>query len=137
MDFNKSKKLAGASKVTLTDAVCKDENYMRATWVNIINIIVHELAGINVILQYSNTILLDILGEDSGFTARQGTYVISGINFASVCMSVWTINKFGRRILLILGHTGCAIVHALIGVFIILEWNVGVLLGICAFLFIY
>lgn len=69
--INKSKKVAGSTKVSMSQALCKDENYMRAGWVNIINIIFHELAGINVILQYSNTILENILGTDTGgFTPR-------------------------------------------------------------------
>ncbi len=58
--------------MTLKQALIKDENYLRASWVNIINIIFHELAGINVILQYSNVILDDIIGDDDtgGFNAR-------------------------------------------------------------------
>ena len=138
-EINKSKKLAGSTKVSLGDALCKDENYMRAAWVNIINIIFHELAGINVILQYSNTILEDIIGtdDDGGFNARQGTYVISLINFLSAATSVWTINTFGRRILLLIGHALMALIHVGIGFAIIFDKNALVLIGICAFLFAY
>jgi len=113
---------------------------MRAAWVNIFNIVFHELAGINVILQYSNTILESIIGADppeGSFTARQGTYVISVVNFASCCLSVWTINTFGRRSLLMLGHISMAVIHAGIGIFIITDANAAVLIGICAFLFVY
>ena len=63
--------MAGSTKVDLREAFLKDENYMRASWINIANVIFHELAGINVILQYSNTILETILGDtSSGFTPR-------------------------------------------------------------------
>ena len=62
--------MAGSIKVPVSDALCKDENYVRASWINIVNVIFHELAGINVILQYSNTILDSILGDSGGFTAR-------------------------------------------------------------------
>ena len=63
--------MAGSTKVDLREAFLKDENYMRASWINIANVIFHELAGINVILQYANTILETILGDtSSGFTPR-------------------------------------------------------------------
>ena len=63
--------MAGSTKVNLKEAFLTDENYVRASWVNIVNVIFHELAGINVILQYSNTILETILGDSSsGFTPR-------------------------------------------------------------------
>ena len=92
-EFEKSKKMQGSSKVSIQQALCKDENYMRATWVNIADIFFHEMTGINVILQYSNTILENIFGDDtsSGFNARTGTYVISWINFLSAGLAVYTI----------------------------------------------
>lgn len=123
--------------MSLSDALCRDENYMRASWVNIINIIFHEFAGINVILQYSNTILKEIMGDDGAFSPRQGTYIISMINFWSSVLSVWTINTFGRRILLLIGHASMSVIHAAIGIFIITGADTAVLLGISAFLFVY
>ena len=42
--------MAGSTKVNLREAFIKDENYVRASWINIANVIFHELAGINVIL---------------------------------------------------------------------------------------
>ena len=129
--------MAGSTKVSVNEALYSDENYVRATWVNLINVIFHELAGINVILQYSNTILDNILGDSGGFTARQGTYVVGLVNFLSSLMSVWTINTFGRRFLLLLGHSSMALAHFLIGLFIITGFNAGVLAGIAFFLFVY
>ena len=53
------------------EAFFTDERYRRASWVNICQIIFHELTGINVILMYSSTILETILGTDSkDFNAR-------------------------------------------------------------------
>ena len=52
-------------------------------------------------------------------------------------ISVWTINRFGRRPLLLIGHTGIAISHFLIGIFIITKFNAGVLIMIGTFLIIY
>ena len=42
--------MAGSTKVNLREAFINDENYARASWINIANVIFHELAGINVIL---------------------------------------------------------------------------------------
>ena len=75
--------------------------------------------------------------DDGGFNARQGTYVISLINFLSAATSVWTINTFGRRILLLIGHALMAFIHVGIGFAIIFDKNALVLIGICAFLFAY
>lgn len=52
-------------------------------------------------------------------------------------VSVWTINAFGRRTLLILGHSGITVAHVVIGACIITGFDIGVLLGIAAFLIIY
>ena len=89
---------------------------------------------------YSNIILTDIYGEDTGdggFTPRQGTYVVALINLIGATTAIWTINKFGRRFLLLWGHTGVAFSHFMIGISICVDWNPGVLIGICLFLFIY
>ena len=62
-NFQKTQKMTNSTKVSLADAFLYDENFKRASWVNVINIVFHELAGINVILQYSNTILGIIFAE--------------------------------------------------------------------------
>ena len=103
------------------------------------NVIFHELAGINVIMQYSNTIFKIIIGPDktSGFTPREGTYVVGIVNFLAACVSVWTLDTFGRRTLLLLGHSGMTVTHLLIGLFIMTGFDAGVLGGIAVFLFLY
>ena len=130
--------MADSIKVSLKEAFFTNENYVRASWVNIINIIFHELSGINVIFQYSNTILKQILGDSSSsFTPRQGTYCVSAVNFLSSAASIWTINNFGRRSLLLVGHSAMSIIHILIGTFIITGFNMGTLVGILLFLVAY
>ena len=59
------------------------------------------------------------------------------VNFLASLMSVKVINTFGRRTLLLFGHSGMAVAHFCIGLFIIIDFNAGVLLGIAAFLLIY
>ena len=45
-----------SSNLSLRDALCNDQ-YCKATWVNLGYIVFHELTGINVIGQYSNIML--------------------------------------------------------------------------------
>ena len=138
LEYEKSTKQTKSTKITLKEAFFTDETYVRASWINILDVIFHELVGINVIFQYSTTILDDIFGEDSeGFTAREGTYCITVFNFFASAASIWTINNIGRRRLLLVGHLAMTVIHAAIGTFIIIEFNAGVLLGICAFLVVY
>ena len=59
-------------KATIKEAYKTDERYVRASWINFVNMIFHELTAINVVLAYSTNILEDIFGTDpdQGFTAR-------------------------------------------------------------------
>ena len=124
--------------MTYKEAFCADERYVRASWINIAYIIFHELTGINVILLYSNTILEQILGTDTdGFNARQGTYVINIVNTLSTVFGIYCVRTWSRKGLLLYGHTGIAIAHLLIAIFIIIDFNAGVLTMICVFMFIY
>ena len=63
-----------AQKATLKEAYVTDERYVRASWINVIAMLFHELTAINVVLAYSTNILEDIFGKDTdpseGFTAR-------------------------------------------------------------------
>ena len=49
-EFQKSRELSGSTKTTLKEAFFTNENYLRASWINIMIVVFHELAGINVIL---------------------------------------------------------------------------------------
>ena len=105
--------------MTFCEAFYTNEKYKKCSRVNVINIIFHELTGINVIMIYSNTLLTNILGTDGKITPRLGTIFIGGMSFLSAILSIWTIKWWGRRPLLLVGHTGIAISHLLIGIFII------------------
>ena len=58
-----------------------------------------------------------MLGPDSKFTPRQGTYLLSGVNFLASFISIATVKFVGRKPLLYLGYGGVAICHVLIGIF--------------------
>ena len=87
---------------------------------------------------YSNTILETILGTNpSGFTARQGTYMLSLVGTISAFLGIFAVRKFGRRPLLLIGHVGICLSYLLIGIFTIKDVDYGVLVMMCMFLFIY
>ena len=124
--------------MTYSEAFCTDERFTRGSWVNIVNMINHELTGINVILAYSSTILEKIFGTASGgFNARTGTYCIAGVNALAAVGGIWTCRNIGRRTLLFWGHIGVAISHFCVGLFTITGSNMGVLGFICFFLVCY
>jgi hypothetical protein len=95
----------------------------------------HELTGINSILIFSNTILANI--TEGGLSPRLGTILIGGINFVSAALSFLVIRVYGRRPLLLIGHTGIAICHGLVGLLTIYKVNYGVLVFMCLFIVVY
>ena len=123
------------SKVSLKQAFT-DPEFSRCSWVNVTNIIFHELTGINVIFLYSNTILALVLTGNS-FTPRQGVYAINIVNTLASGMAVWTVRTFGRRPLLIWGHAGICVCHLMIATFILESIDIGVLVMLCVFMLIY
>lgn len=100
-------------------------------------IIFHELSGINVIYIYSNVLLNRILVPGSAFTPRTGTYIIAIANVCSFIVATWTVKTFGRKPLLFWGHLGIAVAHAMIGAFILTGFDMGILVMICVFIFVY
>ena len=86
---------------------------------------------------YSNIIFTEIIGENETFNPRQGTYLIAAVNFLASFVSIASVRIFGRRPLLLFGHTGVAICHTLIGIFVIIGQGEAVLVTTCIFMFIY
>ena len=137
-DFVQSTIQKQSTKVTYKEAFCSDERFTRGSWVNVINMMNHELTGFNVILAYSNTILEEILGTSTGgFSARTGTYCIAVVNVFAAAGGIWTCRTVGRRTLLFWGHIGIAFSHFFVGLFTITGFNSGVLGMISFFLVCY
>ena len=137
-DFISSTIQKKSTSVTLKEAFLTDERYTRASWVNVVMIVFHELTGINVVLMYSSTILEGILGTEPGtFNARQGTYMVATANLLASFTSIFTVRKFGRRTMLLVGHFAIFVSYMLMGTFVIIGLDYGVLLMICVFLFCY
>jgi hypothetical protein len=112
--------------------------YCRATWVNIAYIIFHELTGINVIMLYSNQMFNQMASSNpNSLSPRKGTYLVGIVNLLSSLLSTQVVKCFGRRTLVIWGHLGMAITHALVGYFSYIGMDIGVLIGILVFLLVY
>jgi hypothetical protein len=52
-------------------------------------------------------------------------------------MATWVVPSFGRRPLLFWGHIGISIAHALIGAFILTGFDMGIVVMMCIFIWIY
>ena len=123
---------------TLMEAFVTDPRYVRCQWVNVWNMIFHELAGINVVYIYSNTLLARVLTADNSFiTPRTGTYVISIVNLLAYMQAIWTVQQFGRRPLLGWGYAGIAVSHLAIGWSILYGFDEGIIVMLCLFIWLY
>ena len=72
-----------------------------------------------------------------GITPKIGTYIVGFTNTFASLLAVFFIKYFGRRTLIVWGHVLIGVVHCLIGVFNILEYNNGVIAMIVLFLVVY
>lgn len=109
--------------------------YRSGSYVALMVMIIHQLAGMNVILLYSNIIIGDMPG---GFlTPREGTYVIGVWNFFSSACSLYSAKHFSRRFLFICGHFGMGVAHCLVGLCILLVWSNLALVAMLIFMFIF
>ena len=100
-------------------------------------IIFSELTGFQAIMLYSNNIFYQIFGAKGVISPREGTFLIAAVNFFASFLSIGTVRLTGRRPLLLFGHFGVSLCHLFIGIFIALDYGVGVLVMTCLFMIIY
>ncbi|PTX64418.1 SP family arabinose:H+ symporter-like MFS transporter/SP family xylose:H+ symportor-like MFS transporter [Melghirimyces profundicolus] len=97
--------------------------------------ILQQVSGINVIMYYATEILNDFRigsGENAGFFQSM---LIGVVNFLSTFIAVMTIDKFGRKSLLVAGSVGMAVFMTTVGVMIYMQAiNVGLLLSIFGYI---
>lgn len=91
--------------------------YRKASWVNVGQMLFHEFVGINVIIQYSNQIFIDMQDSGSSITPKKGTFIIGIVHLFATSMSVLGIKKLPRKTLLFLGFVGISIAHGGVGWF--------------------
>ena len=70
---------------------------------------------------FGNQIFSTILAEDTSIemTARTAIYIVGFMNLVGAAISLWSVNTFGRRTLLLTGHSCIAIIQFSIGVFLL------------------
>lgn len=73
----------------------------------------------------------------SAFTPTQGVYAIFIINAIASAVAIGTVRTFGRRPLLLFGYSAICVSHCLLATFIIIEFNIGVVVMMCVFMAIY
>lgn len=128
--IEKIKEISGeeTSKLTFKDALF-DPRYRRATWINIVYVCFHELAGNSLINLYCNRIFKTMDENGNQFvTPRQGTMMVGAVSFVSSLFSTQLVRCFGRKTLLLWGHAAIAIFHASIAVCNIYDIEAGVVI---------
>lgn len=101
LEHIKSESGSGTSDLTTWDVFCNPK-YRRATWVNIGYMFFHEVAGINVIYQYSTQIYIDMHAANP----RMGTIMLGVCSLVSALTSIIVIRYLPRRTVFIGGHLG-------------------------------
>ena len=124
------------SKVTLTEAFCTNRLYRRASIVALVQIIFHELTGINVVGMYSNTILHEITAG-SAIDPRIGAIILGTVSVIGGLASFKVLKTWGRRPLLIFGYVGISMCHIAIGFLTIYKVDIANLCCLCLFMFLY
>jgi len=83
-----------------------------------VHIFIRELCGINVVMQYSNTILSKIF-KGGSLTPRTGTIIIGVINLFGMSAGIFTVSWFKRKPLFVGGYLGIFICNMALGILII------------------
>jgi SP family arabinose:H+ symporter-like MFS transporter len=93
-----------------------------------------QLCGINTIIDYAPIIL-----QTAGWkidTALFSTFIIGAVNLTFTFVSIWAIDRFGRKLLYMIGSAGMALVLLAIAVLSIFQAFTGVLALVLILLFI-
>ncbi len=96
----------------------------------VLAVLIH-VSGIDTIIDYAPLLL-----KSAGWkidAALFSTFVLGGINFLFTFVSFWTIDRYGRKPLYIVGSTGMAVVLFIVVIALTLgHFDAGVLLGLMA-----
>jgi len=80
-----------------------DPNIRRAAWAAVALSSFQQFCGINDIMFYSSVIF------EKFFDPNTATLIIQAINFSSAVVAIPVINKFGRKPLLVITYSVCAL----------------------------
>lgn len=112
-----------SAKVSMVDALFKDERYTRSSWVSMLIMMFACLTGYYAIIAFSNTLLEGISsgGEEKGLSVRTGTVLIAAFNFLGAIVVIYLITVVGRRKILLGGQLGIALF--LVGVAVAVQFS--------------
>jgi sugar porter (SP) family MFS transporter len=89
--------------------------------IGVVLAVLQQWSGINVIFNYAEEIFLE---AGYGVSTILFTIVITGIvNLVSTLIALGTVDRFGRRGLLLIGCAGIALFHTLIGLAYLFHWT--------------
>ncbi len=86
-------------------------------WVLIVGValaVLQQVTGINVFLYYAPEIFKDIAGEDVDAAMLQ-TVVVGTVNMLFTLVAIWTVDRLGRKPLMVIGASGMGVSLAAIG----------------------
>ena len=103
--------------------------------IGVILAVLQQVTGINVFLYYAPEIFKGIAGESVDAALLQ-TIVVGGVNLAFTILAIWTVDRIGRKPLMIVGATGMGLSLAAIGLSAFFErtdfWILAFILGYIA-----
>lgn len=101
-------------------------------WLGIALAVLQQVTGINVFLYYAPEIFKRLgAGVDA---ALLQTIVVGAINLLFTIVAIWTVDRWGRRPLMIVGATGMGL--SLLAMGLVAQWH-GVALGMVLFILAY
>ena len=83
--------------------------------IGIVLAVLQQVTGINVFLYYAPEILKGIAGEKTDIALLQ-TILVGAVNMVFTVVAIWTVDRLGRKPLMIVGAAGMGIALAAIGV---------------------
>ena len=97
----------------------------------------HALTGYAAVMAFSNTIFKDAAEKGGGMSPRTGTYLVGACNLAAAMGGIYTVRTFGRRTVLLVGHSVIAVLHFAIAIVTILEYSNVQIALVCVFILVY
>ncbi len=79
-----------------------------ALWIGVVLAILQQITGINVFLYFAPTIFSRIAGTNMD-VARLQTIVVGAVNVTFTVLAIWSVDRWGRKPLMISGYAGMAL----------------------------
>jgi MFS transporter, SP family, xylose:H+ symportor len=86
----------------------------RTLWIGIALAVLQQVTGINVVLYYAPEIFKGMAGENVD-SALLKTIVVGAVNLGFTVVAIWTVDRWGRKPLMILGAAGMGLCMAALG----------------------